>query len=175
MVSVLRASMSPDGSRMLLTASLGEDGTASERSTTGAVVIDPRTGSVLGIPDADGTSPPAATITFAEWEGWGCRPAWRNGLPLTTDRGVRTVGGSDGDLVTLSSRFDGACPVFAGDRRVRRRRSQHRGGLEERAWVYGLPLLLVAIAGLVVWRVSRRRNRWRERPRWLPMIWSQRF
>ena len=46
---------------------------------------------------------------------------------------------------------------------------------EERAWVFGLPLLLVAIVGLVVWRVSRRRNRWRERPRWLPMIWSQRF
>lgn len=175
-VSVLRASMSPDGSRMLLTASLGEDGTASEQSRTRAVVVDPRTGSVLGMPDADGTWPPGdQSSSFAEQEGWGCRPAWRNGLPLSTDRGVRAMGGSDDDLVTLSSRFEGACPVFAGDELSGVSVPNTAAVWEERAWVFGLPLFLIALVGLVVWRLGRRRNRWRERPRWLPMIWAQRF
>ena len=175
-VSVLRASMSPDGSRMLLTASLGEDGTASGQSRTRAVVLDPRTGSVLGMPDADGTWPPGdQSGAYVEWEGWGCRPAWRNGLPLTTDRGVRTTGGADDDLVTLSSRFEGACPVFAGDELSGVSVPNAVAVWEERAWVFGLPLLVVAVVGLVGWRVSRRRNRWRERPRWLPMIYVQRF
>ena len=127
------------------------------------------------MPDADGTYPPGdQSGAFTEWEGWGCRPAWRNGLPLSTDRGVRTMGSGD-DLVTLSSRFEGACPVFAGDELSGVGVPNTMAVWEERAWVYGLPLLLVALVGLVVWRVSRRRNRWRERPRWLPMIWSQRF
>ncbi|WP_377639847.1 hypothetical protein [Oryzobacter terrae] len=175
-VSVLRASVSPDGSRMVLTASLGRDGTASELSSTRAVVVDPRTGGVLGLPSADGAWPSGdQSGSYAEWEGWGCRPAWRNGLPLVTDHGVRPVNGPDDELVRVSSRFGGACPVFAGDELSGSGVPNTMAVWEERAWVFGLPLLVVALVGLVGWRASRRRNRWRERPRWLPMIYVQRF
>lgn len=175
-VSVLRASMSPDGSRMVLTASLGRDGTASEASTTRAVVADPRTGAVLGIPTADGTWPPGdQSGSYAEWEGWGCRPAWRDGVPLITDRGVRAVNGSADDLVNVSSRFEGACPVFAGDELAGSGVPNAAAVWQERVWVFGLPLLVIVLIGFAAWRASRRRNRWRARPRWLPMIYVQRF
>ncbi len=131
---------------------------------------------MLGLPSANGAWPSGdQSGASVEWEGWGCRPAWRDGIPLITDRGVRPVNGPPDDLVRVSSRFEGACPVFAGDQLVGSGVPNAVAVWQERAWVFGLPLLVITIIGLLGWGVSRRRNRWRQRPRWLPMIYVQRF
>ncbi|MEO6019184.1 MAG: hypothetical protein ABIP45_02920 [Knoellia sp.] len=150
---------------------------------TTAMMFDPRSGARLGMPLTTGVLDVAnwSEGTAAGWEGWGCRPAWRDGLPVITDGGVKGFvnpthrdGGSQ--LVPVSSRYGSPCVAFAGN--------ELRGApvgnavlvWKERLWAWGLPLLGLALAGLGLW-VWQRRNRgsWRQPPKRLPMMITQPF
>ena len=173
--SVLTASLSPDSRLLLLTASVGRDGTAGSLGRTRGTVVDVASGAVLGMPE--GGRWPALPVdpgTFAEWEGWGCRPAWFGGLPVVTDDGVHDPRAVGQDLVTMSPQL-GGCPVFAGDELHGSAVPNSAAVWRERVWVYVLPAMGLLLLLSVGWWASRRRGRWRERPEWLPMIWQQRY
>ena len=172
---ILRATLSPDRGRLLLTGSRTDAGTG-ELSGTEAMMFDPRTGDQLGMPSGDGTVSASswAPGSLVGWEGWGCRPAWRENLPVVTDGSVRAPLAAEGEeLVEVSSRFS-TCVAFAGDELRGTPAANHLAVWQERLWTWGLPVL--GISGLVValWWWSRRRDSWRQRPSWLPMIWSTR-
>jgi len=171
----LRAHLSPDGSRLLVTAaSDGIDGMPTGTRETKAMMFDPRTGTQLGMPMVDGELDPTkwAQGSFVGWEGWGCRAAWHEGLPVITDGLVAVASSAQGDdLVSVSSDFGEACVAFAGDElrgaSVKNRAAQW----QERLWRWGLPVLgLVLVAGALWWWGRWRRGSWRERPPWLPSI-----
>lgn len=174
---ILRAGLSPDRSRLLLTGSRTDAGTG-ERSGTEGMMFDPRTGDQVGMPSGDGTVSATswAPGSFVGWEGWGCRPAWRENLPVATDGSVRLPLAAEGEeLVEVSSRFDSSCVMFAGDELRGIPVANLRAVWQERLWAWGLPVLGIAGLGVALWWWSRRRDSWRQRPKWLPMIYVPRF
>jgi hypothetical protein len=88
-VTSLSAGLSPDGARLLLTRRV-VDASTQVFSTTQAMMFDARTGAQLGMPGADGSLTPSAweAGSYVEWGGGGCRPAWRDGQPVSTDDGT---------------------------------------------------------------------------------------
>ncbi|GGB84620.1 hypothetical protein N798_11150 [Knoellia flava TL1] len=178
----LRALLSPDGSRLLLTAA-NIDAETNELARTWAMLFDPRSGARLGMPLTDGSLDVSkwAEGSAAGWEGWGCRPAWHDGLPIMTDRGVRgfvNPSGREGDdeLVSVSSRYDQPCVAFAGNELRGTPVGNPALVWKERLWAWGLPVLGVTLAGLALWAWNRRhRGAWRQPPKRRPMIITQPF
>lgn len=176
----LRAHLSPDGSRMQVTAVGDEiDPGAGSQQETVAMMFDPRTGAQLGMPTAGGELDPSswAPGTLAGWPGWGCRTAWHDGLPVITDGVVRVAFAAAGDdLVSVSSDFGERCVAFAGDELRGMPVTDQSALWQERLWRWGVPLLGLAFLALAIWWWGRRhRGSWRERPRWLPSILPQSF
>ncbi|HEX6888254.1 MAG TPA: hypothetical protein VF143_09120 [Candidatus Nanopelagicales bacterium] len=182
---MLHALLSPDGQRLLLTAPVtNPDSDALDR--TDAMMFDPRTGAQLGMPSADGSVDPSTWDqgSAVSWQGWGCRPAWHDGLPVRTDGDVsgfvdRPRGLVDGtshrELVAVSSGYGGACVAFAGNELRGTPVTNHLAVWQERLFAWGVPLLLLVVLGCGVWWVLRRRNYPRRPPRRLPMIITQPF
>ena len=166
------ASVSPDGSRLLLLRSVdrGDSGAA---PGTEAQVFDASTGALVGFPVGDVPASEAGWTqgSFLSWEGFGCRPAWRGDVPVITDGGVRLANGPAGDeLVSISSGFGrGICPSFAGNELQGVPVSNLGAVWRERLRTWGLPLAVLVLIGLAVWRFGRRQN-WREHPKPLPAI-----
>ena len=115
----MHADLSPDASRLLVTRQVA-DPEIDTLTTTQAMVFDAATGAPLGMPASErpaarcprGTRPPTSSGVAA-----GCRPAWRDGLPVSTDDGrvfLPTVS-SDDDLVDVSPRYESPCVAFAGN------------------------------------------------------------
>ncbi|KGN36946.1 hypothetical protein [Knoellia subterranea] len=178
--STVRALMSPDGQRLLLTAS-ATDLETQELNQTVAMMFDPRTGDQLGMPLTDGSVSPAdwSEGSFVGWDGWGCRPVWRNGLPVLTDGDVagfvRDRFGNF-EVVSVSSRYDEPCVAFAGNE-LRGTPVTDRGLMwKERLSAWGLPLLtgLLVVLGLGWW-IRRRKGSWRQPLRRRPMIIGRLF
>ena len=167
----VRASLSPDGSHLVLVRRLEAVGGAA----TEGQVFDARTGALVGIPvngvpaDEVGWTPDSTL----QWQGWGCRPAWRDGVPVITDGSIRTMAPQPGDeLVRLSSAFGAdPCAAFAGDELQGRPVPNTAAVWTERLRTWGLPIVgLVAVGFLLRWW-SRRRGGWtRPLPR-LPFIY----
>lgn len=182
---MLQALLSPDGQRLLLTSPVTDPG-SNALDQTDAMMFDPRTGAQLGMPLADGSLDPTSWSpgTAVSWEGWGCRPAWHDGLPVVTDGGVTGFvdrlgglvdGSSHRELVAVSSGYGGACVAFAGNELRGAPVTNHLAVWQERLWTWGVPLLLVVLLGGVIWWMLRRRNYPRRPPRRLPMIITQPF
>ena len=185
---IVRASLSPDGSRLLVTRS-GSDPEPTGLQTTRAMMFDPATGAQLGMPDGDGVVDPAAWPpgSYVEWGGWGCRPAWREGLPVVTDGRVRgfvdtdpngLVDGRAGlDLVSVSSGYDEPCVAFAGNELRGTPVTNSVALWQERLWTWGVPLLALALLGgaLWAWRRHHDEDSWRDPPRWLPAMVTRLF
>ena len=183
----LRAELSPDASRLLLTAQSSADGMADSESTTNAMMFDPVTGAQLGMPMSDGTVDPSqwSAGSFLGWQGWGCRPAWNEGLPVKTDGGVTAFvdtdpgGVIDGtthqELVSVSSAYGDVCVAFAGNELRGTPVTNHVAQWQERLWNWGPPILGVGLLVLAVWAYRRRKGVWRQRPGWLPTILAQHY
>lgn len=170
----LRASLSPDRSRLLLTTGTSPEGTLDGEVThTLAMVFDPRTGRQLGMPRSDGVLTTTTSGGFVGWQGWGCPAAWRDGLPVSTDAGrvAATWAGGGERLVSFSRRFGGeVCPAFAGDELRGEPVANRAAVIREWAWSYGLPAagVLAVLGG--VWWWSRRPRSPRRGPRdWVPV------
>ena len=166
------ASVSPDGSKLLLLRSVDsiESGT---NPGTQAQVFDTSTGALVGFPVGDVPASEAgwAEGSFLSWEGYGCRPAWRGDVPVITDGGVRLADGPAGEeLVSISSAFGtDVCPAFAGNE-LRGEPVPNLGAVWlERLHTWGLPLGVLVLAGFLVWVFGRRQN-WREHHKPLPAI-----
>jgi hypothetical protein len=160
---LLRADLSPDRRRVLLTEGILDPAT-NQASSTRATVYDVRTGANAGPPDdeSSGTDPTVFPHTSLTWDGWGCRPAWRLGEPVITDGTVRTTAPAiDTGPVAVSSRYESPCVSFAGDelRGVGLRNSA--AVWQERAWVWGTRLLVAVPLVLLAGWFLRRRS-WRE-------------
>jgi hypothetical protein len=167
----LRASVSPDGTQLLLVRRVE----AGDGSATEGQVFDTRTGALVGIP-VDGV--PAADVGWTpdsslQWEGWGCRPAWRSGVPVVTDGSIRTMAPQPGDeLVNLSSAFGAdPCAAFAGDELQGRPVSNTAALWAERLRTWGLPVIGLVAVGFVLWWWSRRRGGWNRPLARLPFIY----
>ncbi len=159
----VRADLSPDGTLLLLTRKITDTGTGVLEATQGAL-FDGQTGRPLGIPDAAGRFGPVpeATGPYLEWGGWGCRPAWRNGLPVTTDDRIRrAVIALGDDLVSVSGRYGAACVAFAGNELRGAPEVDSVAVWQERLWVWGGRLLVLLGIGTLVWWFTRRRS-WNE-------------
>lgn len=166
----VRASLSPDRSRLLMTVAVTDPDVNADWSTS-AMMFDPATGAQLGMPRSDGVVDPEkwAPGSFVEWEGWGCRPAWRDGLPVITDGGVTGFvdtdpggvidGGTGSELVSVSGRYDDPCVAFAGDELRGPPMVDSAAVWQERGMVWGGVLLLVGLL-VVVGRWVRRERRW---------------
>ena len=166
----LRATLSPDGSRLLMTALVTDPGNA-QNVHTQAMMFDPVTGAQLGMPQSDGVVDPErwAPGSFVEWEGWGCRPAWHDGLPVVTEGGVTgfvdtdlggVIDGSVGsELVSVSGRYDEPCVAFAGDELRGTPMVDSAAVWQERGMIWGGVLLLIGLLVVVV-RWVRRERRW---------------
>ncbi len=164
-LSSVRTDLSPDGTLLLLTRKLNDSGTG-VLSSTQAALFDAQTGRPLGIPDAAGRFGPVpeAGGPFLEWGGWGCRPAWRNGLPVTTDDRIRrAVIALGDDLVSVSGRYGSACVAFAGNELRGTPEVDSVAVWQERLWVWGGRLLVLLGIGALVWWFTRRRS-WRGTP-----------
>jgi hypothetical protein len=166
------ASVSPDGSRLLLLRSVDHGDSGADPGTE-AQVFDASTGALVGFPVGDVPASEAGWTqgSFLSWEGFGCRPAWRGDVPVITDGGVRLANGPAGDeLVSISSGFGrGICPSFAGDELQGVPVSNLGAVWRERLRTWGLPLAVLVLIGLAVWGFGRRQN-WREHPKPLPAI-----
>lgn len=163
----LAASLSPDGTRLLLTQGEVDLDTGEITGTLG-MLFDTRTGRGLGQPGTDGSLHPelyGEGFSFG-WEGWGCHPAWKDGLPVHTDGDVtgfvedpsaRYSGRSNSafELVAVSSRYDGACVSFAGNELRGTPQVDPRAVWSERLVRWGPWVLL----GLVVAGVGLRHRR----------------
>ena len=162
-LSSVRTELSPDGTLLLLTRKLTDSGTG-VLSSTQAALFDGQTGRPLGIPDAEGRLGPVPESTgpYLQWGGWGCRPAWRNGLPVTTDDRIRKALIAVGDdLVSVSPRFGSPCVAFAGNDLRGTPAADKTAVWQERMWVWGGRLLVLLGIGAVVWWFTRRRS-WNE-------------
>ena len=179
--SQLRALLSPDGERLLITGAVTDE--SNGLSGTAAMMFDPRSGARLGMPLADGSVDVSrwARGGFAEWEGWGCRPAWHEDLPVITDGGVKgfvnpTGRPGGGELVSVSSGYGRPCVAFAGNELRGSAVTNHALVWKERLWSWGLPLLGLTLLGLAAWAWNRRhRGSWRQPPRRRPAIITQPF
>ena len=182
-----RASLSPDGSRLLLVSS---DDTQETQSIAGtnAMMFDPRTGAQLGMPAGDGSLTPSqwGKGTAVTWKGWGCRSAWRGGLPVITDGSIRgfvdtdPTGLVDGktttELVAVSPGYGEACVAFAGNELRGTPVTNHLAVWQERLWTWGWPLLGVDLVVLALWGWNRRhKNLWRRPLGHLPPIIAKPF
>jgi hypothetical protein len=172
---IVRASLSPDRSRVLLTRSVADPEPTGLQSTR-AMMFDASTGAQIGMPDVDGLLDSAswAPGSYVEWGGWGCRPAWRHGGPVVTDGTIRTATASrGGPLVAVSSGYGEPCVAFAGNELRGTPVTNHVALWQERLWTWGVPILGFAVVALGLWVWSRRQqDAWRERPRWLPAIFA---
>lgn len=158
----LRIGLSPNRSRLFVTTPGGSADTRASDPTT-SMLVDAGTGALLGLPDADGALHPSTEgATSGGWEGWGCRPAWMGDRPVKTDGAVRWAPGEFGeDLVSVSSRYGGACVTFAGDELRGTAVVNGRALWQERAWVWGgRGLVLLAVGGAIWWFTLGRS--WRE-------------
>lgn len=157
----VRADLSPDASRLLVTRRVA-DPEIETLTTTQAMVFDAATGAPFGMPASDdqlssSSWDPSASV---EWGGAGCRPAWRDGLPVSTDDGrvfLPTVS-SDDDLVDVSPRYESPCVAFAGSDLRGMPDADTLAVWQERLWVWGWRLLVIAGVVWVVWRFTRRRG-----------------
>lgn len=153
----LAAAVSPGGRSVLLLDQVeGADGSGPR---TRAGLFDLGTGASAGSP--------------TEWSGWGCRPAWRDGVPVATDDlAFRLAGGGSDPLVRVSSALgaDG-CPAVAGD--VLRGRPVAASGAvwAERARSWGVPLGVLVTLGLALWWSGRGR-RWMRPTGRLPFVYQ---
>lgn len=182
-----RLQLSPDRTRLLV-AREEVDLTGGSPDTTLAMMFDPLTGKVLGMPGDDGILSPSSWdhLSYAGWEGWGCRSAWRDGLPVITDGEVRGFvdtsrdgvvdGKAEYGLVGVSSGFGQPCLSFAGDELRGAPVTNHVAVWQERLWNGGIPLLALALVVGVTWWWARRRKMLppRRRP-WLPAIITRPF
>lgn len=160
---ILRAGLSPDRRRVLLTEGI-TDAATSQVTQTRATVFDARTGTNVGVPDPGGTPARSTASPFESvtWDGWGCRPAWQADDPVITDRTIRTTAPmiEAGPLV-VSSRYDQPCVSFAGDE-LRGAPTENTAAVwQERLWVWGQRLLVVVPLVVLAWWFLRRRS-WRE-------------
>ena len=159
----VRTDLSPDGARLLLTRKITDSGTRVLEATQ-AALFDAQTGRPLGIPDAVGRFGPVpeAAGPYLEWGGWGCRPAWRNGLPVTTDDRIRqAVIALGDDLVSVSGRYGSPCVAFAGNELRGTPEVDSTAVWQELLWVWGGRLLVLLGIGALVWWFTRRRS-WNE-------------
>jgi len=164
-LSSVRTDLSPDGTLLLLTRRVTDTGTGVPGATQ-AALFDGQTGRRLGIPDAEGRLGPVPELTgpYLEWGGWGCRPAWQDGMPVTTDDRVRrAVIALGADLVTVSPRYGSSCVAFAGNELRGTPEVDSAAEWQERLWVWGGRLLVVLGLAALVWWFTRRRS-WREGP-----------
>jgi hypothetical protein len=162
-LSSVRTDLSPDGRLLLLTRKLTDSGTGVLNSTQ-AALFDGKTGRPLGIPDAEGRFGPVPEVggPYLEWGGWGCRPAWRNGLPVATDDRIRkAVIALGDDLVSVSSRYGSPCVAFAGNELRGEPVADTAAVWQERLWVWGGRLLVLLGIGTLIWWFTRRRS-WNE-------------
>ena len=160
----VRADLSPDASRLLLTRRVADPEIAT-LTTTQAMVFDAATGAQLGMPASDDQLSVSSwdPSAYVEWGGAGCRPAWHDGLPVSTDDGrvfLPTVS-SDDDLVDVSPRYESPCVAFAGSDLRGTPAADTLAVWQERIWVWGWRLLVVAGVVWVLWLLTRRRG-WRE-------------
>lgn len=163
LAGTVRAGVSPDRARLLLTTQLGPDAPG-DKDRTASTLVDTATGDVLGLPTSDGSllRPDPDPSSAADWPGWGCRPAWRGQRPVMTDSRVRFAPGYlDDDLVSVSSRFGDACVAFAGNELRGAPVANHLATWQERTWVWGGRALVLLAVGGATWWVTRGRS-WRE-------------
>ena len=166
----VRASLSTEGNRLLVSGSrLTEGSRGDDVETTAAMMFDPVTGAQLGMPVGDeGELRPGSAGSFVRWEGWGCQPAWRNNLPVITDGSVRgfvdtdpsgVIDGSvDTELVAISGRYAEPCVAFAGDELRGTPVADMSAVWKERLYGWGVPALIVGlIAGCAL--LARRLRR----------------
>ena len=159
----VQAGLSPDATRLLVTRLVTDIETKTVQATE-AMLFDARTGASLGMPTTDGVLPTGseAAVTSLTWTGGGCRPAWRDGLPVTTDDGIRpAVDVLGDDLVTVSSRYGSACVAFAGNELRGTPAVDTVAVWQERLWVWGGRLLVLAGIVALVWWFTRGRS-WRD-------------
>ncbi|WP_299447928.1 hypothetical protein [uncultured Phycicoccus sp.] len=154
----LGASVSPDGTRIVLYGTSDVAGPDGPPPVVGQV-FDVASGDVVGIPVGD--TPAAAAEwdreSFLHWPGTGCRPAWRDGAPVTTDGAARSLDPAQDDLVVLSPAFGSPCLAVAGGGFHGEPSANTAAVWSERVRT-GLPwLLLVLAGGLVLWRFARGR------------------
>lgn len=165
----VRAALSPDRDRLLLTLRV-EDSDNDARASTRAMMFDRVTGAQLGMPVGDeGELRTGGEGAFVQWDGWGCRPAWRNNLPVVTDGRVRGFvdtdpngvidGAVDTELVSVSGRYDDPCVAFAGDELRGTPVADTSAIWQERAFEWGGRLLIIGILVGGGWWV-RRQRRW---------------
>lgn len=164
----------PGGDRLLVTTTLMD--VRGENPLRGrATTVDLPTGRVMGLPRDDGTWPGGdRSGAYVEWEGAACGPVWRDGsVPAVLDEGGRNLTGDGAHVVSVSGRFGDPCPTFAGNAVAGVPVPNSLAVWQERAWVYGLPGLVVAaaVSVLVLWR-RRRRGPGRGRTGPLPLLWS---
>jgi hypothetical protein len=163
--AAIRAELSPDRSRLLVTRRIADPAPGGFEATEG-MLFDSGTGAPLGAPSPDGrlSSPSGNTVAAVGWAGWGCRPAWRNGLPVTTDDRIRPATSPlRDDLVSVSSRYDSSCVAFAGNELRGTSTVDVRAVWQERIWVWSGRLLVLLGLGALVWWSTRRRS-WRDTP-----------
>ena len=154
----LGASVSPDGTRILLYGTADVPGPDGPPPVVGQV-FDVASGEVVGIPVGDTSAADAQWDgeSFLHWPGTGCRPAWRNGVPVTTDGAARSLDPTQDDLVALSSAFGSPCLAVPGGGLQGEPTANTAAVWSERVRT-ALPwLLLVLAGGFVLWRFSRGR------------------
>ena len=174
---VVRASLSPDRSRLLLTRSVADPEPTGLQSTR-AMMFDPATGAQIGMPSDEGVVDASgwAPGSYVEWGGWGCRPAWRGGLPVSTDNGVVRAQWGGPELVEVSSDYDGGCVAFAGNELRGTPMTNHAAVWQERLWTWGVAVLALALMGAAFWAWRRRhKDSWRDPPGWLPALVTRPF
>ncbi|HET7820245.1 MAG TPA: hypothetical protein VFL10_01865 [Ornithinibacter sp.] len=156
---IVRAALSPDRTRVLVTEAL-TDAATSQVANTRATIHDARTGANVGMsePGVSGVGTTAPAVTSVTWDGWRCRPAWRAGSPLITDRTIRTMTPLvEGGPVQVSTRYAQPCVAFAGDELLGVPTADPAQVWREHLWVWGGRLLvLLSLVGLVRWFTRRR-------------------
>ena len=155
----LRASVSPGGTRILLYGGWDVPAPNGVPTVVGQV-FDVASGAVVGVPVGD---TPAAEVgwdeeSYVDWQGTGCRPAWQDGVPVTTDGVARSLDPArHDDVVALSSGFGSPCLALAGGVLPGQPVPNTVAVWSERARTAGPWLLVVVAGGLLLWRFSRGR------------------